>query len=43
MTAHPPPLWLASEMSDWPHEAAAQVHTEYIAGSTPDVAIRAFL
>lgn len=31
--------WLASETSDWPHEAAAQIHIEYIAGSTPDVAI----
>ena len=31
--------WLASETSDWPHEAATQIHIEYIAGSTPDVAI----
>jgi outer membrane translocation and assembly module TamA len=35
--------WLASETSDWRHEAAAQVHTEYIAGSTPDAAIDVLL
>jgi len=35
--------WLASETADWPHEAAAQVRTEYIAGSTPDVAIDVLL
>jgi outer membrane translocation and assembly module TamA len=35
--------WLASETSDWPHEEVAQVHTEYIAGSPPDVAIDVLL
>jgi outer membrane translocation and assembly module TamA len=35
--------WLESETSDWPHEAAAQLHTEYVAGSTPNVAIDVLL
>jgi outer membrane protein assembly factor BamA len=35
--------WLASEMSDWAHEAVAQVHTGNIAGSPPDVAIDVLL
>jgi hypothetical protein len=35
--------WLATQTSGWPHEAAAQVHTEYLAGSIPDVAIDVML
>jgi hypothetical protein len=35
--------WLASKTFDWPPEAATKVHTEYIAGPTPDAAIDVML
>lgn len=35
--------WLASETAGWPHEAAAQVYTEYLPGSNPDAAIDVLL
>jgi outer membrane translocation and assembly module TamA len=36
-------IWLATKTSDWPHEAAAQVHTEYLAAPFADSAIDVML
>ncbi|HEY1986172.1 MAG TPA: POTRA domain-containing protein [Terracidiphilus sp.] len=35
--------WLARNSSGWPSDAAARVHTEYIAGSNRDVAVAVLL
>lgn len=35
--------WLAANTREWPDDTAAQVHFDYIAGSSPDVALNVLL